>query len=566
MCGIFCTISLNSQINFWKMYNSLKLSMKKRGPDAHNEILLNHDAGLIFFAGFVLWQQGANLEKQPVVKNDFIILFNGDLYNIQKSVSMSDTTWLANRISECYTHEDLVSLVKVLQGPFCLIIYNKRNQMLYFARDTLGRNSLIIERHHSGLNLLSTSRHYVTEQITSIELPPLGLYQLRVNDLSSCVLYPWQPINEYTGHLIQVVDLALNWKTEVKKSISPSWLLGNETPLNYSFYNYEYIDNFKTLCDNMIIQPQIKIALDKLDKLLCASVDARIKSKPPFCSICLKHKSNECRHAKICILFSGGIDCTILALISHKLLPIEEPIELINVAFEYNLKTSNLEQAWNVPDRKTCLKSVDELKRICPGRCWTLLEVNVTRLELARILSSHIKNLIYPLQKILDESLGCAFWFASHSSSSTSRVAIIGSGADELFGGYTRHRNSYIRCHGEESIRHNAVKRELDVDWQRLPARNLARDDRVIADNGKTARAPFLEENFVAFVRSLEPYQKCCFTLPEGIGDKLLLRLYGYRMGLKEVAFFKKKAIQFGSRIANKNRNASENSDNLIFT
>ncbi|KPU75341.1 uncharacterized protein Dana_GF27478 [Drosophila ananassae] len=565
MCGIFCTVSLNSKINFWKMYNSLNLTMKNRGPDAHNEILLNHDSGFIFFAGFVLWQQGEKLQKQPVAKNDFIILFNGDLYNINKSLSMSDTTWLANRISECHTHEDLVSLVKVLEGPFCLIIYNKVNQMLYFARDTLGRNSLIIERHQSGLNLLSTSRHYSKEQLSSIELPPLGLYQIRVNDLSSCVLYPWQPINEYTGQLIRILDLTLNWQTKVKKIISPSWLLSHETQLCYDFYKYDYSDNFKTLYDNLISQPQIKLALDNLDILLCASVNARIKSKPPFCCVCLKSKPTECRHAKICILFSGGIDCTILAFLSHKLLPIEEPIELINVAFERISGPSTFEQAWSVPDRKTSLKSINELKRICPGRCWTLLEVNVTRSELTNILSTHIKHLIYPLQKILDESLGCAFWFASHSSSSTSRVAIIGSGADELFGGYTRHRNSYTRCHGNEAVRQNAVKTELEFDWQRIPARNLARDDRVIADNGKTARAPFLEENFVAFVRSLEPYQKCCFAFPEGIGDKLLLRLYGYRLGLTDVAFLKKKAIQFGSRIANKKQNASQNSDILIF-
>lgn len=68
MCGIFCTISVNSENNCWKMYNSLNLTMKNRGPDAHNEILLNHDAGLIFFASFVLWQQETNCKNNLWLK------------------------------------------------------------------------------------------------------------------------------------------------------------------------------------------------------------------------------------------------------------------------------------------------------------------------------------------------------------------------------------------------------------------------------------------------------------------------------------------------------------------
>src|SRR5258705_13423472 len=37
---------------------------------------------------------------------------------------------------------------------------------------------------------------------------------------------------------------------------------------------------------------------------------------------------------KLAILFSGGVDCTVLARIVHDLLPVEEQIDLLNVAFE----------------------------------------------------------------------------------------------------------------------------------------------------------------------------------------------------------------------------------------
>ncbi|KRK05143.1 uncharacterized protein Dyak_GE28580 [Drosophila yakuba] len=315
--------------------------------------------------------------------------------------------------------------------------------------------------------------------------------------------------------------------------------------------------NNEDLYKNLIAQSEIKETLSIIHTLLSDSIKNRVKNTAPLCRLCLQQLniSLACRHAKLCILFSGGIDCTILALLANQNVPVNEPIELINVAFE-SVKGQNIsEKLWDVPYRITSLVSVNELKQLCPERHWNLLEVNVTR--------SRIKHLIYPLDTVLDESLGCAFWFASHCFQSTARVALNGSGADELFVGYTRYRNSFKRCLGNDLDHQLAVQNELEVDWQRISARNLARDDRVIADNGKTARSPFIEENFVKFIRSLEVYQKCCFGFPEGVGDKLLLRLYGYQIGLRDVVYLRKRAIQFGSRIANKKQNATHQSDYL---
>lgn len=565
MCGIFCAVSHDADYYFKNDIYALKGAMKNRGPDVQDEVILNFDTGKILLAGSVLWQQGDVVQKQPIDEGDFIILFNGDFYNLQKPDFMSDTLFIAKRLAQCSSAEQIISVLKLLEGPHSLIIYDKCNQMLYFSRDTLGRNSLIIERTQKGINLLSTSGYFNTDKL-SLELPPLGIYQIKVDNLTSCVLHLWQPLNEYAEQLMNNLDVIVGLKTTVKSIISPSWLIRRKSPFDYDFYKFPYTPDHVELYENLILQPQIKASLNTLDKLLSQSVANRVKCTAPFCRICLIEvhpKNNVCRHAKLCILFSGGIDCTILALLANKFVPNDEPIELINVAFE-SLGGQNVsEKLWDVPDRRSSLMSVNELRRICPERFWNFLEVNVTRDELRRQLSTRIKNLIYPLQTILDESLGCAYWFASNCLNSTARVALIGSGADELFGGYSRHRNAYRRCLGSNLERQLSVQTELELDWQRIPARNLARDDRVIADNGKTTRSPFIEENFVQFVRSLDTYQKCCFSFPEGVGDKLLLRLYGYKIGLRDVALLKKRAIQFGSRIANKKENASTKSEHL---
>lgn len=141
---------------------------------------------------------------------------------------------------------------------------------------------------------------------------------------------------------------------------------------------------------------------------------------------------------------------------------------------------------------------------------------------------------------------------------------MIGSGADELFGGYTRHRNAFLRQYEDvDRTPFERLESELEFDFNRLPSRNLARDDRVIGDHGVTARSPYLEENFVHFVRSLQPFQKCYHALEQGVGDKLLLRLCGFRLGLRGAASLKKRAMQFGSRIADRKQNAKDTSETL---
>lgn len=87
-------------------------------------------------------------------------------------------------------------------------------------------------------------------------------------------------------------------------------------------------------------------------------------------------------------------------LISHRHIPIEESIDLLNVAFENPRKIRNkldgnlgglpkrqkramahtqkileqpLDTSYMVPDRVTGLQEVEELRRLCPGRIWNFV-------------------------------------------------------------------------------------------------------------------------------------------------------------------------------------------------
>lgn len=94
---------------------------------------------------------------------------------------------------------------------------------------------------------------------------------------------------------------------------------------------------------------------------------------------------------------------------------------------------------------------------------------------------------------------------------------------------------------------------ELQLDVDRLPQRNLSRDDRMLSSHARDARYPFLDLAFVDYVSALPVWHKCDLTKPPGQGDKRLIRLAAASCGLPETAQRVKRAMQFGTRSAKLN-------------
>lgn len=80
---------------------------------------------------------------------------------------------------------------------------------------------------------------------------------------------------------------------------------------------------------------------------------------------------------------------------------------------------------------------------------------------------------------------------------------------------------------------------------ERLWIRNLGRDDRAISSLGKEVRYPFLYFPLWTYLRTLPIHH-----ITEGNGEKKLLRTIALDFGLEVSSKFKKRAIQFGTRLA----------------
>lgn len=351
--------------------------LRNRGPNAQREQSVTIECFNIHLSGFVLWQQGAKLCEQPFSYNHHILLINGDIFSKRDNQLASDTEWLTQQIDDCSDNETaLFKLFRSLEGPYSIIYLNRLTQKLYFLRDVFGRQSLHLAKTHQGdtilASVLAASKHQYAK---CIELPPLGIFCMNLKT-EQITLNPWQPVSAIHIEQLEELRSVFQNEIEIKSNVASPWLIKQLHDESSNSYNFESIlkDCEKTTANEIFEQlssnADVVSVADEIERRLENSILDRISATPAVCSQCLQLNETHCHHARIGILFSGGIDCTILAVLTDKLLDSEQPIDLINVSFEKVSRSSSVKGPidYNTPDRLSARDSLQELKRINPKR------------------------------------------------------------------------------------------------------------------------------------------------------------------------------------------------------
>ncbi|KAJ7706449.1 asparagine synthase-domain-containing protein [Mycena rosella] len=577
MCGVFFCARHGKDDTFplLDLCERLKHANGARGPDSQSTRRisvtgseLNHAAVVLDLFTSELRLRGSTPIVQPHEQDGNVFCWNGEIFDgMEIAKEENDGVKLFRALSALDTAEQVCDLFGSIEGPYAFVYYHAASQRVFFARDPLGRRSLLIHEPSVGnpyFLLASVSvgsdpscefQELSTEYIYCLDLRNLGsgdnvcdcLGMFAAHDIIHQITSTFgSSVSRFPRS--SAVGALYSQLSRVNTALPPDdWpvITGLETP--------EYLTQ----------------AVEELVAHLDRSVELRVRDIP--------QSLLSAGTPRVAVLFSGGIDCTTLAFLAHKHIPLDEPIDLLNVAFENPRKVKlqavvnpsnsrkkppkpapNPPPLYMVPDRITGLQQVEELRRLCP-RVWNFVEVNVPYEESQAALPV-IESLMFPARTVMDLSLGLALYFASRGKgqvrahpgaepipyTSPARVLLNGLGSDELLGGYGRHRTAYDTGGMEGRL----ILSQLQLEIDRIPSRNLGRDDRVVSSHGKEMRHPFLSLTVVSFLARLPVHLKMDPRAETGLGDKMLLRLAARRMGLVEASSRKKRAMQFGSHSA----------------
>ncbi|ORY88988.1 asparagine synthase-domain-containing protein [Leucosporidium creatinivorum] len=721
---------LGSYLDANECWRTLIDAVRPRGPDASNSLIRHVQVRPkqphweMRFHASILHMRGKQVTVQPfTAPNGDVFLWNGEIFD---GVEVAPTENDGAALFALLLREgpsNFFAAIRNVEGPYAFIYYQALNHRVYFARDPLGRRSLLMHRPTP----VSPSL-FLTSNAPSVNHP--------LND--------WEEVPCDSIFAYHLLDLkGKNWGVDGRRGLSayPRYPKSMGLSQDILIYPFDRLLSTLPLPANLlpldrsatppapIITAQLHLTIQALHRELESSLRKRILTVPAV---------PPPPQARIAILFSGGLDCTTLALMVDRILPGAERIDLINVAFEnprvvegkardaaakakggkkkapkakkgkgkqreengmevdgveaaaegddvamedgegegegagdeaatadntdaepetefegFSKEASPVaeappllpaEPAWpdaatqpssptglsatpsvdpsvyEVPDRLTGKKSWQELRSLRPARTWNFVEVNVPYQEMLEHRPKVI-DLMRPQRTVMDLSIAIAFYFAARGQGqlapvpppsapstaspsaptapapyhSQARVLLSGLGADELLGGYARHRRaffapptpapapvkapptaSYSFVHGTTPVapplpvegnsnprapngkdalpptggNWSALLAELQMDLDRLPVRNLGRDDRIISYWGKEVRYPFLAGHVIDFIARTPVWMKMDFRFEEGVGDKMLLRLLAKRLGLEVASAEKKRAIHFGARTA----------------
>ncbi|KAF6112780.1 asparagine synthetase domain containing 1 [Phyllostomus discolor] len=619
MCGICCSVSFSIEHFCKDLKEDLLCNLKRRGPNSSKQLLKSDVNYQCLFSGHVLHLRGV-LTAQPMEdERGNVFLWNGEVFSgIKVEAEENDTQVMFNYLSSCKNESDILSLFSEVQGPWSFIYYQASSHHLWFGRDFFGRRSLLWHFSNLGKTFCLSSVGTQTSEVANQwqEVPASGIFRidLKSTSISKSVvlkLYPWKYISkenvikecvdsvtQISANLPKFVSVVANEaKLYLKEPVVPLNMMLPQASFDSHCSNISNISPTREILQVFLTDGHMKEVVQQFIDVLSIAVKRRVLCLHRDDYLTPREVLKTCdRKANVGILFSGGIDSMVIATLADRHIPLDEPIDLLNVAFMTKEKTvptsfnkkrreqkncetpeepsknaaaaaASPDKQFTAPDRITGRAGLKELQTANPSRIWNFVEINVSVEELQKLRTARICHLVQPLDTVLDDSIGCAVWFASRgigclvtqgevkSYQSNAKVVLTGIGADEQLAGYSRHRVRF-QTHGLEGL-----NKEIKMELGRISSRNLGRDDRVIGDHGKEARFPFLDENVVSFLNSLPVWEKANLTLPRGIGEKLILRLAAVELGLTASALLPKRAMQFGSRIAKMEKNNEKASD-----
>ena len=280
----------------------------------------------------------------------------------------------------------MFNIISEIKGPWSFVYFSNLNKRIYFGRDIFGRHSLLWSHRDSlpgdgagpncllnGVACCSLQESDATTQQCHHETPSWKPFQFTLVSVGKCE----DNLQEVPAYGIYFIDLNNLFQDKIERDIIGQRLVINLIPWNLiptlNTHHLQLVVHTKTLASPIKIalntsQPDEQILsklrdisdnyhclsslaaayeynedISTLRHLLTEAVDRRVQACPACCGRCTH--TRHCRHSRVAVLFSGGLDSAVLAALLEHVLPRNETIDLINVAFPVrSVQTINKEK------------------------------------------------------------------------------------------------------------------------------------------------------------------------------------------------------------------------------
>ena len=447
---------------------------------------------------------------QPIATDNIILVFNGELYNFDKLNSYlksridlknppkSDSELLGCLIKYFYVicGNDLLSavrkLIPYLDGDYSFAAYDLKSNNLAVCRDQIGVKPLFYGSCDSFSAFASERK----------ALWKAGIDDGDIKDLTpGTILYNFEELDMESNLIDRIFSLDM---VDYKKE--------------YGSYD-----------DYLRIKDSYDVYRELLGDDLKSAVFKRVENV-----------------TDVGLIFSGGVDSTILALILKEIADERsEKIEMLNENcgfFDGDVKPLNL-SLYSVgvedsPDIKSSRRIADDLG----------LNLKTIIID-EEVVKDNVENVLTAIEddNIMKLGVGMTIYLASREMKKDGiKVAVSGQGADELFGGYNR----YLRHFENSSLSdaYFALDEEIRHDIANMHHVNLERDDAVAMANGVELRVPFMDREIIDLALDIPASYKIRDS--DDVLRKHILRDVAKDIGVPDyIADRPKKAAQYGTGI-----------------
>jgi len=389
MCGFGGVINHPRPLSVEEL-GPIASQVRFRGPDScgikifDEQLQLTDRGNSAFFFNRLAILDLADRSNQPFEDEDFLLAFNGEIYNykaLKNELERSGVTFRTTSDTEVLFHALRIwdkSALPKLNGMFAFFWLNKREKKFLICRDRLGIKPFYYHQHGNAF--------YFSSEINSIVR-----LSGRKPEISAeaAEMYLW----------MQSVPTPFSIIRNIHKLPPGSYIEASTEPGSAAHQPRFYWDAY-TFASEAIQDPS-----EDLEQILRGSIQRQMQADVP-----------------LGLFLSSGIDSSLMAAIVVKYFTKEEDVNFFTVSFGEKTLTDESGDAldfikgFHNPHLKNHLLSVD-----------------------ANYLNDHLEDLYDYYDEPFADYASLLNWIISRKAREFVTVALSGDGADELFWGYSRY-------------------------------------------------------------------------------------------------------------------------------